>query len=158
MEGVLLGSDEATTTSSETNALFSEKLTRRKAISRIGKTAIVVAVVLAVGGGGAYYYESTVGSSSSKRTLVIGYPTDPAQLNPAITTAIADCSVAGQFYRGLTRYLVSPFMEQVPDLALSWESSSDLKSFTFHLASGVTWQDGQPFTSADVKYTFDTPS
>ncbi len=150
-----MGSDETHAVSDKVNAMLNENLTRRKAISRVGKAAIVTAVVLAVGGGGAYYYESTAGSLSSKRTLVIGYPTDPAQLNPAITTAIADCTVAGQFYRGLTRYLADPFMEQVPDLALTWESSSDLTSFTFHLVSGATWQDGQPFTSADVKYTFE---
>lgn len=43
-----------------------------------------------------------------------------------------------------------------PDLADSWEASADSKTFTFQLHPGVKWSDGQAFSSADVKYTYDT--
>src|SRR5881275_2484354 len=43
----------------------------------------------------------------------------------------------------------------VPDLAESWAWSSDNKKLTFKLRQGVKWHDGKPFTSADVKCTFD---
>ena len=43
----------------------------------------------------------------------------------------------------------------VPDLAESWAWSSDNKTLTFKLKQGVQWHDGKPFTSADVKCTFD---
>src|SRR6202165_517664 len=43
----------------------------------------------------------------------------------------------------------------VPDLADSWAWSSDNKTLTFKLHQGVKWHDGKPFTSADVKCTFD---
>jgi peptide/nickel transport system substrate-binding protein len=43
----------------------------------------------------------------------------------------------------------------VPDLADSWAWSSDKKTLTFKLHQGVKWHDGKPFTSADVKCTFD---
>jgi len=43
----------------------------------------------------------------------------------------------------------------VPDLAESWAWSADNKTLTFKLRHGVTWHDGKPFTSADVKCTFD---
>ena len=39
-------------------------------------------------------------------------------------------------------------------LADKWEQSPDGKTWTFHLHPGVKWQDGVPFTSADVKYHF----
>jgi peptide/nickel transport system substrate-binding protein len=43
----------------------------------------------------------------------------------------------------------------VPELAESWAWSSDKKALTFKLRQGVKWHDGQPFTAADVKCTFD---
>jgi peptide/nickel transport system substrate-binding protein len=43
----------------------------------------------------------------------------------------------------------------VPELATSWSWSDDGTSLTFKLRSGVTWHDGKPFTSKDVKCTWD---
>jgi peptide/nickel transport system substrate-binding protein len=43
----------------------------------------------------------------------------------------------------------------VPDLAESWAWSDDKKVLNFKLRQGVKWHDGKPFTSADVKCTFD---
>jgi peptide/nickel transport system substrate-binding protein len=43
----------------------------------------------------------------------------------------------------------------VPELATSWQWSGDNKALTFKLREGVKWHDGKPFTSADVKCTFD---
>src|SRR6202047_4444791 len=43
----------------------------------------------------------------------------------------------------------------VPDLATEWVWSEDGKELTFKLRQGVKWHDGKPFTSADVKCTWD---
>ncbi|KQV21623.1 peptide ABC transporter substrate-binding protein [Rhizobium sp. Root1203] len=40
-------------------------------------------------------------------------------------------------------------------LATSYKFSDDLKSITYVLRDGVKWSDGQPLTSADVKYTLE---
>jgi peptide/nickel transport system substrate-binding protein len=42
----------------------------------------------------------------------------------------------------------------IPWLAESWEVSEDGKTWIFELRSDVRWHDGQPFTAADVAFTF----
>ncbi|QND23279.1 ABC transporter substrate-binding protein (plasmid) [Rhizobium leguminosarum bv. viciae] len=39
--------------------------------------------------------------------------------------------------------------------ATSYKFSDDMKSITYELRPGVKWSDGQPLTSADMKYTID---
>ncbi|HEX9496279.1 MAG TPA: ABC transporter substrate-binding protein [Candidatus Limnocylindria bacterium] len=43
-----------------------------------------------------------------------------------------------------------------PWLAERWDRSADGLTYTFRLRPNVTWHDGRPFTSDDVKFTFDT--
>jgi peptide/nickel transport system substrate-binding protein len=43
----------------------------------------------------------------------------------------------------------------VPDLAISWSWNEEGTELTFSLRQGVKWHDGQPFTAADVKCTWD---
>ena len=43
----------------------------------------------------------------------------------------------------------------VPDLATAWTWGNEGKDLTFKLREGVKWHDGKPFTSADVKCTWD---
>jgi len=42
----------------------------------------------------------------------------------------------------------------IPDLAESWSWDSTNTKLTFKLRQGVTWHDGQPFTSKDVQCTW----
>ena len=42
-----------------------------------------------------------------------------------------------------------------PELASAWQWSDDGTALTFTLRQGVKWHDGVPFTSADVKCTWD---
>src|SRR5665213_20588 len=43
----------------------------------------------------------------------------------------------------------------VPDLAESWSRDDAKTALTFKLRHGVKWHDGEPFTAADVKCTWD---
>src|SRR5688572_12828526 len=43
----------------------------------------------------------------------------------------------------------------IPDLAEKWSWQDNYRNLVFFLRKGVKWHDGQPFTSKDVKYTFD---
>ena len=42
-----------------------------------------------------------------------------------------------------------------PDLAVSWESSPDAKTFTFHLRHDAHFTNGEPVTSADFRYAIE---
>jgi peptide/nickel transport system substrate-binding protein len=55
---------------------------------------------------------------------------------------------------GMVR-LKYPDMVVVEDLAQTWTVSSDLKTYTFNLRKGVKWHDGNPFSSADIKFTLE---
>ena len=45
-------------------------------------------------------------------------------------------------------------MSPVPALAKSWETSEDGLTWTFDIRDGVKWSDGEPFTAADIAYTY----
>ena len=64
-------------------------------------------------------------------------------------------SVLAHMYNGLVRLnLVDGLRSVIPDLATSWDVSEDGLTYVFHLREGVTFHDGEPFTSADVVATF----
>jgi peptide/nickel transport system substrate-binding protein len=75
---------------------------------------------------------------------------DPATVNPVVSSNIPDRQIGCIVYQGLIE--VTPDYKIVPLLAKSWTVSPDGLSYTFDLKN-VKWHDGQPFTSADVKYS-----
>lgn len=86
-------------------------------------------------------------------TLVIALSDDPGHFNPGITTGFNVHAVTGSMFNGLVE--LDDNANPHPDLAQSWEVSDDSTTYTFHLADGVRWHDGEPMTSADVKFTFE---
>ncbi|PTM46631.1 ABC transporter substrate-binding protein [Phreatobacter oligotrophus] len=84
---------------------------------------------------------------------IIAIQGDPGHFNPAISTAGPLHAVAGSLYNGLVA--LDRQGNPQPDLARSWMISQDGRTATFTLVNGVRWHDGQPFTSADVKFSFE---
>ncbi|MCX6810551.1 MAG: ABC transporter substrate-binding protein, partial [Candidatus Berkelbacteria bacterium] len=72
-------------------------------------------------------------------------------LNPVLANSDADRTMNQLIYSGLTK--IDSAGNIAPDLAKSWEISADSKTYTFHLRSDVSWQDGVAFSSADVAAT-----
>jgi len=50
--------------------------------------------------------------------------------------------------------MVNDKYEYEPRLAEKWTASTDAKTFTFNLRSGLKWSDGEPFSSKDVVFTY----
>lgn len=59
-----------------------------------------------------------------------------------------------QILNHLIRYKWDSVSEIEGDLAESWEVGADGRTYTFKLRRDAKWQDGKPFTSADVAYNF----
>jgi peptide/nickel transport system substrate-binding protein len=55
-------------------------------------------------------------------------------------------------FSGVTKWALNGAPEG--DLATSWSVSKNKLVWTFNLRKGVKWQDGKPFTSADIAYTY----
>ncbi|WP_028922236.1 ABC transporter substrate-binding protein [Pseudonocardia acaciae] len=69
-------------------------------------------------------------------------------------TGTPDRQIVAQMFDQLAEYAPGQ-LEPRPALATSWEVSPDGLSYTFHLRPGVTFSNGMPFTSADVRFTLD---
>jgi len=66
-------------------------------------------------------------------------------------------SVNGQSFGALYEPLVYDNLlndKKTPWLASDYQCSTDNKTLTFTIRSGVKWTDGQPFTAADVVFSF----
>lgn len=85
--------------------------------------------------------------------LVVAITEDPGGLNPAITTSGSTHAAAEMFFNGLVA--LDEQGEPSPELARQWQIEDDGRIYRFLLRDDVTWHDGQPFTSADVKFTFE---
>jgi peptide/nickel transport system substrate-binding protein len=88
-------------------------------------------------------------------TLVIAVEAAPSGFDPRFSTGNATSARVMQLIYD-TLVVKNPDFEFVPSLAERFEESPDHQTFTFHLRQGVTFHNGKPLTSADVKYTFDS--
>jgi peptide/nickel transport system substrate-binding protein len=84
--------------------------------------------------------------------MVEGSIGDASNLIPLLASDSTSHEIAGLIFNGLIKY--DKDVNIVGDLAESWEISPDGLVITFHLRKGVRWHDGNPFTAADVLYTY----
>ena len=84
-------------------------------------------------------------------TMVFIVQPEPPSLASYLSTSGPIGLVAPKIYEGLLDY--DKDLNAIPSLAESHEVSPDGKTVTFNLRKGVSWHDGKPFTSADVKFT-----
>ncbi|MCR3954895.1 MAG: ABC transporter substrate-binding protein [Gudongella sp.] len=84
----------------------------------------------------------TVGSSAAFDTM-----------NPLSSYMQATYEFFMLIYDPLVKY--DENYEPIPGLAKDWDTSEDELTWTFNLQEGVKWHDGEPFTSDDVKYTYE---
>jgi peptide/nickel transport system substrate-binding protein len=86
--------------------------------------------------------------------IVIAHGSDAARVSPLRIGDSYSFHIQSLCYDSLV-YNNENYEPIVPGLAESWDVSEDQKEITFNLYEDVTWHDGEPFTSEDVKWTFE---
>ncbi|MFL5724019.1 MAG: ABC transporter substrate-binding protein [Chloroflexota bacterium] len=78
----------------------------------------------------------------------------PKGLDPVAMVDLASYGITAQSFEFLCT-LAPNATDIAPGLALTWTPDTSLKVWTFKLRENVTWQDGSPFSSADVVATME---
>jgi oligopeptide transport system substrate-binding protein len=91
--------------------------------------------------------------SSSGQGILNLWDTGPLTLDSAISADISSHTYVMQIFSGLVR--LDQELTIVPDIAESWEPSSDNKTYTFHLRQGVKFHSGREVKAADFKYSWE---
>lgn len=93
-----------------------------------------------------------VGNPVEGPTLSIAIGGEPDQLDPHSSSAYFTFQVLENVFDTLVE--PDENLDMRPALARSWDISEDQLTYTFHLETDVTWQDGSPFTARDVQYSY----
>jgi peptide/nickel transport system substrate-binding protein len=138
-----------------------EGLSRRRFLQAGAGFAVGGLVAAACGSSGSKLSAPGTGKGSGSREAkpryggrlrigtAFGGPTDT--LDPGKAVSDADFYRAGALFDALCYF--DPHFNVVNALAESMEPDSTATMWTVRLRPGVKWQDGKPFTSADVVYT-----
>ncbi len=120
----------------------------RPALLARGFTAFAVLLTLLAGAARPVGAQPRTGG-----TLTIVQGAEPAALVSGVNTSTFIGTVSTKIHEGLLDYDFD--LKPRPVLAESWGVSPDGKVYRFKLRRGVTWHDGKPFTSADVKFSLE---
>jgi peptide/nickel transport system substrate-binding protein len=108
-----------------------------------------IAATVVVGSAACAPSGSPKSASSGTSTFVVARTGDIDKLDPHLATAFQTQQTLGLIYSTLIKTSATGQIQ--PDLATRWTTAPNGRTVTFTLRSGVTWQDGSPFTSTDVK-------
>lgn len=97
--------------------------------------------------------EPAQAEGEAKSVLRIGVFNEVESINPLVAYSTSAYEVFKLNYNLLITW--DQELNPIPELAKDWTVSEDGKEWTFRLQEGVKWHDGQPFTAADVKFTFE---
>jgi len=78
---------------------------------------------------------------------------DPPTLDPHLTSSTISAFIVVEIFSGLVA--IDTDLNIIPDIAESWDISSDGTQYTFHLRRNVKFHDGKPVTARDFKWSFD---
>jgi peptide/nickel transport system substrate-binding protein len=93
------------------------------------------------------------GAAGGGKDLVIAFDSSPTNLDSRVGNSQVDGRVQDLVYAGLMKATTKGDFE--PDIAESVDTPDPL-TLVFHLRPNLTFHDGKPLTSKDVKFTYDS--
>lgn len=88
--------------------------------------------------------------------FIYGYSTDIQTTNTVLVDDSYSSLIAGLVFDSLIGFSPVDGANVPTGLVESWEILDDNVTYILHLREGVKWHDGEPFTSEDVVFTFDS--
>jgi len=119
-----------------------------KARNSLAVALLSLACALGAGTGSAQAAQA----AQTESVLQVALSTSLNSLDPNVTTLGEEYVFNGLVFSGLTR--IDAQAKVVPDLAVSWNASPDLREWTFKLRPGVKFHHGKPLQASDVVFTF----
>jgi peptide/nickel transport system substrate-binding protein len=90
--------------------------------------------------------------TTQKREVVVAQGGDVSKFDPHFSTSSNDIRVSFNVFDNLTSR--HPDQKVYPSLATEWKATGPT-TWTFKLRPGVKWHNGDPFTSADAKFSLE---
>src|SRR5438093_2805430 len=120
-------------------------LTRRELLKAAGVAGAAAALPSALAG-------PAGAQGTQKRELVVAQGGDISKFDPHFSTSANDIRISFNLFDNLIAR--HPDGKLQPSLATDWKLTNPT-TWTFKLRHGVKWHTGDPFSSADVKYSFE---
>ena len=122
-------------------------------------TTILFGAVSAAALGTAALADGHEGERGRDGEVKILYWQAPSILNPFLSGGTKDVESASLIVEPLARFnekgeLVPWLVDEIPTVA-NGGITEDLTQITWKISEGIMWSDGTPFTSADVKFTYE---
>jgi len=111
--------------------------------------ALIVLLSLATGCNSGKTSPTDITSNGTLTLFDVGPPT----LDPAVARSSTSLTYIVEIFSGLVSF--DPELNLTPEIAKSWDISSDGKTYTFHLRHGVKFHNGKEVTASDFKYSIE---
>ncbi len=130
---------------------LSQVLSPKQRLLVNGSIILIIAGLIFIAG--VFYFRNFLPTPTVGGEYTEGLIGAPQYINPLLSqTNDVDSDISRLVFSGLLKY--DRELQLVSDLAQSFETSEDQKSYTFVLKENLTWHDGQPLTADDVIFTF----
>ena len=97
--------------------------------------------------------DASVGSSIDSGGVFNRLWSDPPTLDPHLTSDTTSAAIVVEIFGGLVSFDTD--LNLVPDLAESWDVSSDSLTYTFNIRPDAIFHDGKKVRAQDFKWSFE---